>query len=80
MSPQLKADLTHHHIPSSDDGSLMTVAEVCAFAKCGRTFLYGEIAKRRIQSFKLGSATRFKRQHVEEWLSNRLIPAGQEVA
>jgi excisionase family DNA binding protein len=58
----------------------MTVAEVCSFAKCGRTFLYGEIAKRRIQSFKLGSATRFKRQDVEEWLSNRLVPAGQEVA
>lgn len=79
MSPQLKADLTHQRIPGSDDDSLMTVAEVCAFAKCGRTFLYGEIAKGRIQSFKLGSATRFKRQHVQTWLSNRLISAGSEV-
>lgn len=80
MSPQLKAELTHQIIPDSNASALMTVAEVCAFAKCGRTFFYREVAAKRLQLFKLGTATRCKRSDVQEWLNKRLVPASSEVA
>lgn len=80
MSAQFKDQLPHQHIPNSDDGGLMTVAEVCALAKCGRTFFYREVEAKRLPMFKLGSATRCKRSDVEAWLKNRLVPAGSEVA
>lgn len=66
--------------PPNGFGPLMTVAEVCAFARCGRTFLYAEVAAGRLPMFKLGAASRFRLQDVENWLMDRLVPGGSELA
>jgi excisionase family DNA binding protein len=61
-------------------GPLMTARDVCEFARCGRTFLYAECAAGHLQIFKLGASTRFRRSDVEQWLIDRLVPAGHGAA
>ena len=46
---------------------LLTVADVCARYRIGRTTLYREVAAGRLRLRKLGSATRISQEDADAW-------------
>ena len=60
----------YKRLTEGDPPRLLTVAETCAILKSSRSFLYAEIAAKRINPVKLGSATRFSVVEVARYIAS----------
>jgi excisionase family DNA binding protein len=54
---------------------LWTVAEVLAFTRMRRTWLYERIARNELPHYRLGGAVRFSPQEIRAWLEQTRVGA-----
>ncbi len=62
------------HNSKSNDNELMTVNEVAKYLKVTKSFIYDKVHKREIPFRKAGKFPRFRRKHIDMWLSNPYHP------
>lgn len=49
---------------------LLTIDELCRLTSTGKTKIYSEISKGRLQAIKYGRCTRITREAMEQWIAN----------
>jgi excisionase family DNA binding protein len=54
---------------------LWTVADVLAFTRMRRTWLYERIARNELPHYRLGGAVRFSPQEIRAWLEQTRVAA-----
>ena len=68
LSPLLKQN------SKSSDNELMTVEEAEKYLKAKKSSIYDKVHTRSIPFLKYGNSLRFKKKHIDIWLSNPYHP------
>ena len=54
----------------SNDNELMTIDEVAKYLKVTKSSIYDKVHKKNIPFNKIGKFPRFRRKHIDLWISN----------
>ena len=73
MHPEL-----YKRLAGGEPPQLLTVPEACSRLSCSRSFLYGEVAAKRIKTLKLGFATRITAAELERYVASLHGPSAKE--
>jgi excisionase family DNA binding protein len=60
--------------PNSYDNEILTVVELADYLKVKTSWIYEKVHKKEIPSYKAGKFPRFRRKHIDMWLSNPYHP------
>ncbi|MHC4270426.1 MAG: helix-turn-helix domain-containing protein [Planctomycetota bacterium] len=67
------APLLNNH-SESNDNELMSVEEVAKFLKVKKQSIYDKVSSKSIPFLKYGNSKRFRKKHIDIWLSNPYHP------
>ncbi|WP_287497572.1 helix-turn-helix domain-containing protein [Pandoraea sp. CB10b_02] len=54
-----------------DAGEIFTLDEVAAYLKVGKRTVYRLAAAKKIPAFKVGGTWRFRRQEIDQWITEQ---------
>ena len=60
--------------PNGNDNELMSVDELSGYLKVKKPWVYEKVHTREIPFYKAGKFPRFRRKHIDMWLSNPYHP------